>query len=255
MTTPPQGPPAGWPSGPPAGAPAGPPAPPPGPPPQPYGAIPAPPPGFPPPPGVGGPFPPGQGPRRRAGLWILLAVVAVLLLAAIVVGAVVVLAGDDGGDDATGRDESTGQSAVPPTVATEDVASPTETVPETTSLPPSPEDVETISGLWVGSYVCNQGQTRFRVEIEEGAAPGQVEASFTFRPSKANRGVPDGKYLMEGTFEDDSLVLEATRWVTHPDGYVTVDMQAIVAEPDPARITGQIDGPGCTTFSMKPHAG
>ena len=105
------------------------------------------------------------------------------------------------------------------------------------------------AAIWSGSYDCAQGETALTLTVRPAGKDGQVTALFRFGGTPANPSVPDGCFLMYGTWRGNHLSLQAGAWLLQPGGYVTVDLDG-TASPDKRRLSGQVDGPGCTTFRL-----
>ena len=107
------------------------------------------------------------------------------------------------------------------------------------------------TGRWVGLYECGQGSTALELIIRP-RAPLGVEALFHFTADPSNPGVPEGCYAMTGLRPSNGgeVKLTARGWILRPPGYVAVDLAGRLS-PDGVGFTGQVDGPGCTGFSLR----
>ena len=88
-----------------------------------------------------------------------------------------------------------------------------------------PELVNTYSG----TYVATQGLTALDFSVFGTDDEGVIQALFSFHEDPANKGVPTGSYLMQGTVkdsdDDDIIKVEFTgsEWEKHPDTYHILD--------------------------------
>ena len=108
--------------------------------------------------------------------------------------------------------------------------------------------------VWVGSYLCAQGDTDLQLEITEVDADGTVQAVFDFD----HNGDCSGRYTVSGQLQaDGSLVLEPEQagsatagWLENPCGYVSVGLDGAVALQSSGEMTysGTIENPGCGAF-------
>ncbi|REE98303.1 serine/threonine-protein kinase [Thermomonospora umbrina] len=180
------------------------------------------------PPGPGTPSP--TGPRLVA---VGVAVLAVLVL--VIVGVLVVATnGDD--DPRAETSQSTGADNDPP---------PAGEAPGTSVAP--------VLGAWTGTYTCTQGLTNLSLLITE-AAGGGLEATFRFSAHPSNPSVPNGSFVMKGSFTNGVLDLNGDRWLQRPGSYLMVDIKATNITGDrPLTINGVVDSTGseCSTFSIR----
>jgi len=104
----------------------------------------------------------------------------------------------------------------------------TEATTETTTAAKKeyPELVNTYSG----TYVATQGLTALDFFVFGTDEDGVIQALFSFHEDPANRGVPTGSYLMQGTVtdeDDDDDIIEVkftgSEWEKHPDTYHILD--------------------------------
>ncbi|GAA4811540.1 hypothetical protein ACFQ0K_04045 [Nocardioides caeni] len=222
-----------------------------------------PPPNFPPPPGFPPPGPPPQGSgsgSNRTLLWVsIVAVVAVLAVAAVLV-AVLVTRGDDGDDDkdrdaredrsSTSTDANSASAG--PTEASSAMIEPTEASSATTSAAPVDITNAELDGQWYGRYRCAQGASagRLRITAVEGST-SELTAVFRFGASTNNAGTPPGAYRLDGEVVDGIMTLRAGDWIERPDGYISVDMIAIITDPAPDVLDGEVNYAGCSTFHFE----
>jgi len=109
-----------------------------------------------------------------------------------------------------------------------------------------------VTGTYVGTYQCAQGNTRLKVEIDQ-RSPPLLTALFTLYPASR---IPDTNsdsfsYQLEGRYESSSDTrLTPIRWTsTPPSGYAMVGMVGRF-EPQAGNFSGRIEGAGCSTFTL-----
>lgn len=107
-------------------------------------------------------------------------------------------------------------------------------------------------GLWQGQYVCAQGRTALALQITA-LAPTKVRAVFYFHALAANPQVPQGCFVLHGTFDPARrrISLSPTRWLARPPFYVWTGLTGTLARGGTV-LTGRIDGPACAGFSLRP---
>ena len=107
-----------------------------------------------------------------------------------------------------------------------------------------------VDGVWVGRYMCGQGETGLTLTIGS-LMGGAIQAQFLFYPTQKNTGVPVGCFAMAGTFDPThrDIQLTAGHWILHPDGYVTVDLKGHLTGKG-SDLQGTVAGPGCSTFNL-----
>ncbi|HQT60152.1 MAG TPA: hypothetical protein PLV07_02980 [Acidiphilium sp.] len=106
------------------------------------------------------------------------------------------------------------------------------------------------TGRWSGHYHCAQGNTALDLTITP-AGPGKVRALFFFHALVGNPHVPPGCFSMAGRYDAASghLALRPTMWLLRPQHFVWVGLRGRIDGAGGA-MAGQIDGPGCTDFSL-----
>lgn len=111
---------------------------------------------------------------------------------------------------------------------------------------------DVLTGRWTGSYTCAQGETALTLDIASvPSARDQVTAVFSFSALPSNPGVPSGEFLLSGTLTDDLLELTPDRWTVQPDsGWAMVGLRGTYAATR-QELTGDVVGPGCTTFNIR----
>jgi hypothetical protein len=117
-------------------------------------------------------------------------------------------------------------------------------------------EVDFLSGTWQGTYICPQGLTNIKLVIDAKNA-SEIDAVFIFYANASNQTVPSGSFQMQGNFKNlnsreipNVLELKATKWISHPSGYITVDLQGNVL-PSQDRIVGNVlNAPGCSNFDV-----
>jgi hypothetical protein len=108
-----------------------------------------------------------------------------------------------------------------------------------------------VSGDWEGRYTCSQGLTGLDLKVSR--AGHSLRATFSFYPLPGNPSVPVGIYTMRGTYHSAArIVLRGHSWLTHPAGYALVGLSGRISG---GRFHGTVQGPSCTTFSLRKPAG
>lgn len=100
---------------------------------------------------------------------------------------------------------------------------------------------------WRGTYTCAQGLTQLELEIV--AAHGNVVDDAVFDFDWVD-GDSKGSFHMNGTFDPATgkASLERGAWIDDPGpNWLTVSMDG---DAQPTTFTGDVIGPGCTTFSL-----
>ncbi|MEV3964731.1 hypothetical protein AB0M34_28230 [Nocardia sp. NPDC050193] len=115
----------------------------------------------------------------------------------------------------------------------------------TTSASP---DLARITGVWVGSYTCAQGETGLKLTVE---ATGRTV--FAFYPLPAHPGAETGSYEMRAAYDGDRVEFEQVRWIDRPKDYGMVDLTATQVKP--STMTGKVEANGCTTFRVELQRG
>jgi hypothetical protein len=105
------------------------------------------------------------------------------------------------------------------------------------------------TGIWTGRYDCAQGSTALELDVSL-LDLTHLQALFYFHALPANPDVPDGCFLMQGSFDVATQVLSLTptTWLLRPGGYVWVSLAGRLG-PDGV-LAGDITGPGCSEFSL-----
>lgn len=110
-----------------------------------------------------------------------------------------------------------------------------------------------IGGAWTGQYICQQGNTALDLQIVN-VDQEHLTALFYFHPVSNGAftimSVPDGCFLMHGDYDParNTVTLVPANWIVQPYGFVSVSLQGQLNNDT---ITGQIIGPGCSTFFLK----
>jgi len=107
-------------------------------------------------------------------------------------------------------------------------------------------------GLWQGQYKCAQGDTALALQITA-ISPTRVNAVFYFHALAANPSVPQGCFAMTGSFDPAThrIALHPTHWLSQPPFYVWTGLTGTV-QPGGDAMTGTIQGPACSIFSLAP---
>lgn len=119
---------------------------------------------------------------------------------------------------------------------------------------PQPSPTSLI-GSWTGTYVCTQGQTGLTVAIT-GQEGENFIGYFHFYPLASNTRAKEGCYTIRGRIDARrQFTIEAVRWITQPENYVTVDLAGVL-DVSGRILAGNIVAPGpegvnCTTFELQ----
>ena len=109
-----------------------------------------------------------------------------------------------------------------------------------------------LAGRWQGTYYCAQGLTGVTLTIR--GDDERAEALFHFYPVPENPDVPVGCYTMFGNVDTATgrinLESDESRWILRPANYVTVNFRGRFSGGR-HRIIGRVEGPGCSTFTMR----
>ena len=105
-------------------------------------------------------------------------------------------------------------------------------------------------GDWQGHYKCAQGETALDLEISA-TTPSKIDAIFYFHAQQNNPGVPQGCFMMHGSFEAAArmVTLSPAEWLDRPAFFVSVGLGGTVS-PSGDTLSGRISGPGCAGFSL-----
>jgi hypothetical protein len=109
-----------------------------------------------------------------------------------------------------------------------------------------------LAGRWQGTYYCAQGLTGVTLTIR--GDDERAEALFHFYPVPENPDVPVGCYTMFGNVDNATgtinLDSDESHWILQPQNYVTVNFRGRFVGGR-HRIVGRVEGPGCSTFTMR----
>lgn len=109
---------------------------------------------------------------------------------------------------------------------------------------------DTLPGAWIGSYTCGQGLTGLTLHLERAGV--DLRGVFHFYPLPDNPLAAEGCFEMSGSTDPAdpaAVALRATRWLSRPWSYVTVDLDGEVTSE--GVFNGDVAGPGCGTFSLR----
>lgn len=119
------------------------------------------------------------------------------------------------------------------------------------SLTPLALAETSLEGAWSGEYICGQGLTNMRMELElvEQAQPG-YKGTFAFSAHETNPEVPSGEYAVFVRWLEEGVSFEVipTQWIAQPDYYKTVGMVGVMAE-DGASMSGLMASEECPSFA------
>lgn len=117
----------------------------------------------------------------------------------------------------------------------------------TTSAVEGPVPLAQLSGIWTGTYTCNQGETELTLTIDP-AVSGSARTVFAFGPTTKNPNVPTGSYEMTARYAARTLGFTQKRWIQQPSGYIMVDLTATAVST--TALSGTVSTQGCTTFKV-----
>lgn len=82
-----------------------------------------------------------------------------------------------------------------------------------------------LKGIWVGTYVAGQGQTKAQFNINEVSKDGYASGIFNFSATPTNPDVPSGSYSIKGGYDKNTgkVTLAGDEWIDQPSGYEIVD--------------------------------
>ncbi len=106
-----------------------------------------------------------------------------------------------------------------------------------------PPKLREITGEWVGTYTCAQGETGLTLIVEPS---GRTE--FRFYALPANVAARSGSFEMRASVDGPQPEFHQVRWLNRPGDYLMVDLRATDKTPDTMR--GVVFGNGCTTFKV-----
>lgn len=109
--------------------------------------------------------------------------------------------------------------------------------------------ISDLRGHWEGTYTCGQGESGLKLDIDSPDATGTANVTFTFFPTSGNQAAASGSYVMRLTATSGQFKFTQDHWVQQPAGYVMVDL-FVPAVSDPNTLTGTVNGPSCTVFSV-----
>jgi len=110
-----------------------------------------------------------------------------------------------------------------------------------------------ISGTYIGSYLCNQGETNLRLNIQANNEDDiQATFNFGFENNNSECSHAQGAFLMKGILIDNTLRLEGTEWIPnkHPENW---RMRTLSGEINDNTFKGFVIGcpNGQNTFKVK----
>ncbi len=112
------------------------------------------------------------------------------------------------------------------------------------------QDTKKLSGKWVGSYVCSQGETGLTLKIKC-KSNGDITGTFTFYsiPSNTDPLVKSGKFSFTGKYTSSGkIMLNQNKWIKQPENYGMVDMEGELKEPN--IFSGKISNLNCGNFKV-----
>jgi hypothetical protein len=82
-----------------------------------------------------------------------------------------------------------------------------------------------LSGKWIGTYICPQGETGLLLEIKYQS--NSLFAIFNFYPVRSNPNIPSGSFSMSVSLEKNNLSLTPLEWIVKPSGYTMTGFSLI----------------------------
>jgi hypothetical protein len=129
------------------------------------------------------------------------------------------------------------------------VAAPSEP-PEARSAPPGSRAAAGPTETWEGEYTCTQGVTALTLHVTRRGETA-LEATFMFRASDKNPGVPTGAYTLVGQMRPDrSFELTPSQWIDRPGNYIMVGMAGDV-DGTGTIMRGRITEDACGGFELR----
>ncbi len=183
---------------------------------------------------------PGQPGKRRWSRLGLTALGAAVVTTVAVVAGVLALRSSESHPQAPA--ESTSAVAAPPTSGVAQTA----TSPESKTV-----DLRGLSGVWVGTYICTQGETAVQLSISPGDTPDVLNVLQDFGPTPNNPNVPRGENTMTASMVDGNLLFVPGKWINQPEHYISIP----ISIPGPIDVqtrtlSGRRLGAGCTTLTV-----
>lgn len=183
---------------------------------------------------------PGQ-PAKRKRVRIGLAVLAAVVTVVAVVAGVLALRSPESHPQAPVAAESSSAVAEPTSGA----------APTTTTTESKTVDLRGLSGVWVGTYFCSQGETAVQLNISPGDTTDVLNVIQAFGPTENNPNVPHGENTMTASMVDGSLLFVPGKWINQPKDYISIP----ISIPGPIDVqtrtlSGRRLGAGCTTLTV-----
>lgn len=117
------------------------------------------------------------------------------------------------------------------------------------SAPPAERAQSVQVDTWEGEYTCAQGVTALTLRVTRHGETS-LEATFMFRASEKNPGVPSGAYTLIGEIRaDHSFELAPSQWIDRPMGYIMVGMAGDV-DGAGTSMRGRITESSCGEFEL-----
>ena len=121
-----------------------------------------------------------------------------------------------------------------------------------TAAPAHAVSAPTITGRWVGSYVCGGEQRWLTLQIKYNAGDW-VDSRFTFgsynSDSDNDWGPPEGAFHQAGKVVGNHLYLKGDYWYQDAPGFLTVDLDGDFTD-DARAYRGRVAFQGCETFEV-----
>lgn len=100
--------------------------------------------------------------------------------------------------------------------------------------------------IWIGEYVCSQGQTDLTFEITD-VEYNDFSAIFKFYHKKSKT---EGSYSVTGNIRGNIMETRLKKWIKRPSGYYAVNILGVY-DPYNKEISGQVTSKGCEYFRIK----
>lgn len=122
-----------------------------------------------------------------------------------------------------------------------------ETLPQAMSTIAGPTAAQ-LQGDWTGRYVCGQGQTAVRLQLQA-TGGNALTGRFDFGNIAGRTNAANGSFTVNGSTQLGRLDLAPGRWLVQPRGYQMISVQANYFA-NPERLVGTVTSPGCSTFEV-----
>ena len=111
-------------------------------------------------------------------------------------------------------------------------------------MPVSAAKANELTGVWKGTYECQQGHTGATLTFNSDQFGNTTNAQFDFYTAPGGPQVPNGSFVFDVIKDGDNLQLKSNRWINRPLPYVMVDIQGRV-NSQVGYISGRVLSQGC----------